>query len=56
MKIGMFVNTQFPEGDSVAARIPEVVEQVRVARQSGFVSVLFPHHYLTAPLPSTAFP
>ena len=50
MKIGMFINTQFPEGDSVAARIPELVEQVRVARQSGFASLLFPHHYLTAPL------
>ena len=30
--------------------IPELVEQVRVARQSGFQSLLFPHHYLTAPL------
>lgn len=50
MKIGMFINTQFPEGDSVAARVPELVEQVRVARQSGFRSLLFPHHYLTAPL------
>ena len=50
MKVGMFINTQFPEGDSVAARVPELVEQVRVARQSGFASVLFPHHYLTAPL------
>ena len=50
MKIGMFINTQFPEGDPVAARIPELVEQVRVARESGFTSLLFPHHYLTAPL------
>jgi alkanesulfonate monooxygenase SsuD/methylene tetrahydromethanopterin reductase-like flavin-dependent oxidoreductase (luciferase family) len=50
MKVGMFINTQFPEGDAVAARIPELVEQVRVARASGFASVLFPHHYLTAPL------
>ena len=50
MKVGLFINTQFPEGDPVAARIPELVEQVRVARNSGFASVLFPHHYLTAPL------
>ena len=50
MKIGMFINTQFPEGDNVAARVPELVEQVRVARKSGFKSLLFPHHYLTAPL------
>jgi alkanesulfonate monooxygenase SsuD/methylene tetrahydromethanopterin reductase-like flavin-dependent oxidoreductase (luciferase family) len=50
MKIGMFINTQFPEGDNVAARVPELVEQVRLARQVGFSSLLFPHHYLTAPL------
>jgi alkanesulfonate monooxygenase SsuD/methylene tetrahydromethanopterin reductase-like flavin-dependent oxidoreductase (luciferase family) len=50
MKIGMFINTQFPAGESVAARIPELVEQVRVARDAGFASLLFPHHYLTAPL------
>lgn len=50
MKVGMFINTQFPEGDPVAARVPELVEQVRTARQSGFSSVLFGHHYLTEPL------
>ena len=50
MKVGLFINTQFPEGEPVAARIPELVEQVRVARESGFSSVLFPHHYLTSPL------
>ncbi|MBS0559251.1 MAG: LLM class flavin-dependent oxidoreductase [Proteobacteria bacterium] len=50
MKVGMFINTQFPEGDPVAARIPELVEQVRAAREAGFASLLFPHHYLTAPL------
>jgi alkanesulfonate monooxygenase SsuD/methylene tetrahydromethanopterin reductase-like flavin-dependent oxidoreductase (luciferase family) len=50
MKIGMFINTQFPEGESVAARVPELVEQVREARKAGFQSLLFPHHYLTAPL------
>ena len=50
MKVGLFLNTQFPEGENVAARIPELVEQVRIARQSGFASLLFPHHYLTDPL------
>ena len=50
MKVGIFINTQFPEGDNVAARVPELVEQVRLARDSGFSSLLFPHHYLTAPL------
>ena len=40
MKVGMFINTQFPEGDHVAGRIPELVEQVRLARDSGFASLL----------------
>jgi alkanesulfonate monooxygenase SsuD/methylene tetrahydromethanopterin reductase-like flavin-dependent oxidoreductase (luciferase family) len=50
MKVGLFINTQFPEGENVAARVPELVEQVRTARQAGFASLLFPHHYLTDPL------
>ena len=32
MKVGLFINTQFPEGYDVAARVPEMVEQVRRAR------------------------
>ena len=44
MKIGMFINTQFPDGESVAARVPELVEQVRVAREVGLSWLLFPHH------------
>ncbi len=50
MKLGLMINTQFPEGVSVPAHIPEMVEQVRVARDAGFASLWFPHHYLTAPL------
>lgn len=50
MKVGLFLNTQYPAGDNVLSHIPELVEQVRTARESGFASVLFPHHYLTAPL------
>src|SRR5271154_4924603 len=50
MKVGLFLNTQFPAGDNVVARIPELVEQVRLARDCGFASVWFPHHFLTAPL------
>ena len=29
MKVGLFINTQFPEGFNVAERVPEMVEQVR---------------------------
>ncbi len=50
MKVGMFVNTQYPEGTNVAAEIPDMVAQVRAAREAGFASLTFPHHYLTSPL------
>ena len=45
-KVGICVNTQFLKGDNVAARVPELVEQLRVAQRSGFASLLFPRHYL----------
>jgi alkanesulfonate monooxygenase SsuD/methylene tetrahydromethanopterin reductase-like flavin-dependent oxidoreductase (luciferase family) len=46
----MFINTQFPEGENVAQRVPELAEQVKEANAAGFSSLSFPHHYLTAPL------
>ena len=50
MKVGLFINTQFPEGTDVAARVPEMVEQVKTARDAGFKSLWFPHHWLTYPM------
>ena len=50
MKVGLFINTQFPEGTDVAARLPEMVEQVKTARDAGFRSLWFPHHWLTYPM------
>lgn len=50
MKVGLFLNTQFVEGDSLPARLPELVEQVRLARASGFASLWFPDHYLIGPV------
>lgn len=50
MKLGLFLNTQFPAGDSLAARLPELQAQLRLARDSGFRSLWFPDHYLTGPL------
>jgi hypothetical protein len=35
MKVGLFVNTQFPEGFNLAERVPETVAQVRSARDAG---------------------
>ena len=50
MKLGLFLNTQFPEGDSLAARLPELQAQVRLARDCGYRSLWYPDHYLTGPL------
>src|SRR6202048_2782496 len=50
MKVGLFINTQFTEGTNVADRIPEIVAQVRAARDAGFSSLWFPHHWLTYPM------
>lgn len=50
MKLGLFLCTQFEAGVDVTARVPDLVEQVRTARESGFASLWLPHHYLTAPM------
>jgi len=50
MKVGLFINTQWPEETNVAAQIPALVEQVRVCKDAGFSSIFFPHHWLTAPM------
>jgi alkanesulfonate monooxygenase SsuD/methylene tetrahydromethanopterin reductase-like flavin-dependent oxidoreductase (luciferase family) len=50
MKVGLFINTQFPEGFNVAGCVPDIVAQVRAARDAGFASLWFPHHWLTHPL------
>ena len=50
MKVGLFINTQWPEDTNVAAQIPLLVEQVRAAREAGYASLWFPHHWLTYPM------
>ena len=50
MKVGLFINTQYPEDVDVPAQVPALVEQVRVARDAGFKSLWFPHHWLTEPM------
>ena len=50
MKVGLFINTQFPQGFNLVERIPEMVAQVRSARDAGFASLWFPHHWLTHPM------
>jgi alkanesulfonate monooxygenase SsuD/methylene tetrahydromethanopterin reductase-like flavin-dependent oxidoreductase (luciferase family) len=50
MKVGLFINTQFPQGFNLAERVPEMIEQVRAAHDAGFASLWFPHHWLTHPM------
>ena len=50
MKVGLFINTQFEAGQSVAGHVPDLVAQARAAREAGFASLWFPHHFLTGPL------
>jgi alkanesulfonate monooxygenase SsuD/methylene tetrahydromethanopterin reductase-like flavin-dependent oxidoreductase (luciferase family) len=50
VQVGLFLNTQFPPGQNVMAALPDLVAQTRAARDAGFKSLWFPHHYLTGPL------
>lgn len=50
MKVGLFLNTQFKPGQDVMAHLPDLIAQTRTARDAGFRSLWFPHHYLTGPL------
>ena len=50
MKVGFFLNTQFQDGVSLHAELPNLIEQVRTARDSGYASVWFPDHYIIGPV------
>jgi alkanesulfonate monooxygenase SsuD/methylene tetrahydromethanopterin reductase-like flavin-dependent oxidoreductase (luciferase family) len=46
MKFGLWLCSQGPLGDPLAARFDDLLEQVRLARQVGFDSIWTGHHYL----------
>lgn len=50
MKVGLYLTTQFTPETNILKAKDEMVEQVRVARKSGFSSLWVPHHYLTEPM------
>jgi alkanesulfonate monooxygenase SsuD/methylene tetrahydromethanopterin reductase-like flavin-dependent oxidoreductase (luciferase family) len=50
VKVGLFINTQVPEGFDLSQCVRELVAQVRAAREAGFASLWFPHHWLTHPI------
>ncbi|MEL0018560.1 MAG: LLM class flavin-dependent oxidoreductase [Rickettsiales bacterium] len=50
MKFGLYISTQWPEGADISSEMDNMMEQVRVARDSGFSSVWMGQHYLVAPM------
>lgn len=50
MKVGLYIATQFVQEANVAQARAEMLEQVRVAKRSGFASLWVPHHYATQPM------
>ena len=50
MKVGLYLATQFTPETNVSTALTQIVEQVRLARASGFSSLWVPHHYLTQPM------
>ena len=47
MKLGVYLNSQHPQGDDPGRRFAEMIEQVRLIRQLGFDSVWSGEHHVT---------
>src|SRR5262249_16748447 len=47
MKLGIYLNSQHPEGDDPARRLAETLEQVRLIRSFGFDSIWAGEHHVT---------
>lgn len=50
MKVGLYVASQWQPGTDLGPQIGNLVEQVRLARDSGFESLWTAHHLLVAPM------
>jgi alkanesulfonate monooxygenase SsuD/methylene tetrahydromethanopterin reductase-like flavin-dependent oxidoreductase (luciferase family) len=49
LRLGLFLAAQYPEGRDAREGIAELVEQVALARELGFASVMAGQHFLSAP-------
>ncbi len=49
IKFGIFMNKQYPAGESARTRFQEHLEQVRLARELGFDTIILGQHFLSAP-------
>ena len=47
MKLGIYLNSQYPDTDNPSARLADLVEQVRLAEAVGFDSIWAGEHHLT---------
>src|SRR2546423_1647504 len=47
MKLGIYLNSQHPDGDDPARRFAETLEQVRLIRSLGFDSIWAGEHHVT---------
>src|SRR5437016_13970026 len=47
MQLGIYLNSQHPEGDDPARRLAETLEQVRLIRSLGFDSIWAGEHHVT---------
>jgi len=57
VKLGLFVTNQYPAGESMAHKVREALEQVKIAREAGFDLICAGQHYLSAPYQMpTSFP
>jgi hypothetical protein len=48
LKIGIYLNSQFPDTDDPASRLADLVQQVTLAESLGFDSIWAGEHHLTA--------
>ena len=57
MKLGLFVTNQYTAGESMAHKVRESLEQVKIAREAGFDLIRAGQHYISAPYQMpTSFP
>jgi alkanesulfonate monooxygenase SsuD/methylene tetrahydromethanopterin reductase-like flavin-dependent oxidoreductase (luciferase family) len=50
MQLGLFMATQWRQGVNLGPELANLIEQVRVARASGLVSLMVGQHFLSSPL------
>ncbi len=50
MQLGLFMATQWRQGADLGPELANLIEQVRVARASGLVSIMVGQHFVSGPL------